>query len=102
MAWALVKLHMQSHRMHVDIPRDASVITKEHEYMPQDATDDLRKAVGIGNPTNRTVHFTVAILRLAERHTSLEFISMTMSKRAAGECLRQKKSASIDRSTVFA
>ena len=68
-----MKLHMQRHRMHGDIQRDVSMITKEHEYIPEDATDDSHKAVRIGNPANRTVHFTVAILMLAERHTSLEF-----------------------------
>ena len=47
--------------------------TKEHEYIPEDATDGSHKAERIGSPANRTVHYTVAILRLAERHTSLEF-----------------------------
>ena len=62
------------------------MITKEHEYIPEDATDESHNAVVIGNPTNRTVHFAVAIVGSADSHTSLEFTHMTMSKRAAGEC----------------
>ena len=67
------------------------MITKEHEYIPEDATDESHNAVGIGNPTNRTVHFAVAIVGSADSHTSLEFTHMTMSQRAAGECKLVKK-----------
>ena len=49
------------------------MIAEENEYMPQDATDDSHKAVGIGTPANRTVHCTVAILRVSGGNTSLEF-----------------------------
>ena len=49
------------------------MITKEHEYIPEDAADDSHKALSIGNPANRTAHYTVAILRGPEGHTSLEF-----------------------------
>ena len=61
------------------------MITEENEYMPQDATDDSPKAEGIGTPARRTVHYTVAILRLTERHTSLEFIR-NRPKMVADEC----------------
>ena len=61
------------------------MITKEHEYILQDATDDLRKAVGTAAPGNRAVHYTVAIHRSPDSHTSLEFIRMTMRKRTADE-----------------
>ena len=49
------------------------MITKEHEYIPEDAADDSHKALGTGNPANRTVHFTVAIPRGSEGLTSLQF-----------------------------
>ena len=61
------------------------MITKEHEYIPEDATDGSHKAERTGSPANRTVHYTVAILGLAERHTSLEFIRNRM-KMVADEC----------------
>jgi len=54
------------------------MITEENEYMPQDATDDSPKAVGIATPANRTVHYTVAILGCADSQTSLPFRRMTM------------------------
>ena len=72
--------------MHVDIQRDIFMITKEHEYIPEDATDGSHKALRIGSLANRTVHYTVAILRLTERHTSLEFIRNRIKKRVADEC----------------
>ena len=90
-ACTLMKLHMQRHRMHVDIQRNVSMVTKEHEYIPEDATDESHNAVVIGNPTNRTVHLVVAIVRATDSHTSLEFAHVTMSQRAAGECKLVKK-----------
>ena len=54
-----MKLHVRSHRVHVDIQRDIFMITKEHEYIPGDATDDSHKSDGTGTPLNRTVHVTV-------------------------------------------
>ena len=68
-----MKLHMQSHRVHVDIQRNVSMITKEHEYIPEGAADDSRKADEIGTLLNRTVHDTVAILRSSEPDTSSGF-----------------------------
>ena len=59
------------------------MITEENEYMPQDATDDSPKAVGIATPGNRAVHYTVAILGCADSQTNLPFLRMTMKQRAA-------------------
>ncbi len=73
-----MKLHVQSHRVHVNNPRDVFMIAEENEYMPQDATDDSPKALGIATPANRTVHYTVAILGCADSQTSLPFRRMTM------------------------
>ena len=89
------------------------MIHTEHEYIPEDATDDLHKALtGIGTPGNRTVHYTVAILRSSERHTSSEF-TRVLKKRTADEfklvmqdCLQSirhllvPKQAAPDRSQV--
>ena len=86
-----MKLHMQRHRMHVDIQRNVSMVTKEHEYIPEDATDESHNALGIGNLTNRTVHFSVAILGCADSHTSLEFAHVTMSQRQRANASSSKK-----------
>ena len=88
------------------------MIHKEQEYIPKDATDDSHQALRIGNPANRIVHFTIAIGRSSERHTSSEF-TRSRKQRIAGEfkfvmheCLQSishtlvLKQAATDRSQV--
>ena len=53
--------------------------------MLQDATDDVRKSVGIATPVNRIINNTVASLRCPDSQTSLEFVRMTMRQRTAAE-----------------